>query len=165
MTNVNLIYLLIDIYHNKEPNYGPNDQGSDMFRKAYSYSNDNLLLSFLDTVGAYGLPTITVGKGFEYLQLHDLTISTNVQNVYQALSIHEKLSLFEPCRVFRNNEECGKCEKCRKGEEFRKSECIEIKKIKLETKLEEIWFPGDHLEIGGGVIQQIKVYLIKVFRG
>src|SRR2546423_2277158 len=66
-----------DIYRNKEPNYGPNDQGSDMFRKAHSYSNytcrpysmgwDLLwaasiilmtnpvkFLGLWDTVGAYG---------------------------------------------------------------------------------------------------------------
>src|SRR5438045_3977958 len=74
-----------------------------MFRKAYSYSNDNLLLSFLDTVGAYGIPVFKIGERFKYLEFYDHYISNIVNYACQALVIHERIALFKPCQLLKKS--------------------------------------------------------------
>ncbi|RHZ74819.1 hypothetical protein Glove_219g18 [Diversispora epigaea] len=122
-------------------------QESELFRNSFSHPLESTKIKFLglwDTVSAHGLPSLTIGKGFEYHELHDNDLS-NVRNAYQALSIHEKSVFFEPISISRKGKENKTCEKCKKNEECKKNvecECF---------KLEEIWFPGDHLEVGGGI--------------
>lgn len=106
-------------------------------------------------MAANGLPSITIGEGFEYLKFHDNNVSKMVKKVYQALSIHENSAFFEPifrkgkkfgkCKECEKYEKCRNCEKCGKNEEYINGEkCV-------CNELEEIWFPGAHLEVGGGI--------------
>jgi hypothetical protein len=60
-------------------------------------------LGLWDTVGAFGIPTYTIGRGFDYLKLHNQNISNVVRHARQALAIHEKISFFEPCHIFTNS--------------------------------------------------------------
>ncbi|CAG8439085.1 4376_t:CDS:2 [Diversispora eburnea] len=140
-----LINRAYDLYRSKDPNHSPKEQESESFRKSFSHPGSTIIkfLGLWDTVGAQGLPTLTIGKGFEYLKLHDNNVSKMVKNVYQVLSIHEKSVFFEP--ISRKNEDYEKCEECKKNEKCKNNEKCEC------IKLEEIWFPGDHLEVGGGI--------------
>ncbi|CAG8439096.1 4377_t:CDS:1 [Diversispora eburnea] len=163
-----LINRAYDLYRSGDPD----EEESISFRKSFSHPGPPVIkfLGLWDTVGAQGLPSLTIGQGFEYLKLHDNNVSKLVKNAYQVLAIHEKSVFFEPIPI---NNECEKCEECRKDEECeeckKNEECKNNEKcerIKCEeceknkecrnskkctcTKLEEIWFPGDHLEVGGG---------------
>lgn len=57
-------------------------------------------------MAANGLPSITIGEGFEYLKFHDNNVSKMVKKVYQALSIHENSAFFEP--IFRKGKKIWK---------------------------------------------------------
>ncbi|RHZ74837.1 hypothetical protein Glove_219g4 [Diversispora epigaea] len=140
-----LINRAYELYRSRDPNHNPKEQESELFRSSFSHSGSTKIkfLGLWDTVGATGLPSITIGKGFEYLKLHDNNVSKIVKNAYQVIGIHEKSVFFEP--ISRKNEEYEKCEECKKNEECKNSEKCEC------VKLEEIWFPGDHLEVGGGI--------------
>ncbi|RHZ74773.1 hypothetical protein Glove_219g22 [Diversispora epigaea] len=138
-----LINRAFDLYRNGNPNLHSNSQESVSFRSEFSHPDPTEIkfLGLWDTVGAHGFPSFTIVKGIEY-KLYDNDISKCVKNVYQVLSIHEKSAFFDPIPVNNENE---KCEECRKNEESGKNKkctCI---------KFEEIWFPGDHLEVGGGI--------------
>ncbi|GBC00767.1 hypothetical protein RclHR1_03970009 [Rhizophagus clarus] len=122
---INLAY---EIYRNRDTIHHPDGSGSDKFKKAFSYpDSEKPIIKFLglwDTVGAYGIPAYIIDKGFKYLELYDQTIPNIVNVACQALAIHERTSFFEPCRILQN-----------------KSGTVTIK---------ETWFPGVHVEIGGG---------------
>ncbi|CAB4393301.1 unnamed protein product [Rhizophagus irregularis] len=126
---VNLAY---EIYRDRDVIYHPEGSGSDNFKKAFSYpDSEKPIIKFLglwDTVGAYGIPAYIIGEGFKYLEFYDQTIPNIVNFACQALATHERISFFEPCRIFPNS-----------------SGTVTIK---------ETWFPGIHIEIGGGTVSK-----------
>ncbi|RHZ74768.1 hypothetical protein Glove_219g27 [Diversispora epigaea] len=141
-----LINRAYELYRSRNPNHSPKEQESKLFQKSFSHPIESTAIKFLglwDTVGACGIPSLTIGKGLEYLRLHNNNISKIVKNVYQVLSIHEKSSFFEPISV--NETKCGNCEECKKNEKCQKYAHI---------KRKEIWFPGEHLEVGGGIFSE-----------
>jgi len=71
------------------------------------------------------VPNVNPGVGLSY-EFYDQVVSSEVANVYQALSVHDRLSVFEPCFVRR---------KVGKGTA-----------AGLVTK--QVWFPGAHYDIG-----------------
>jgi hypothetical protein len=117
-----------DIYRNRDTVYHPDGNGSDNFKKAFSYpDSEKPIIKFLglwDTVGAYGLPAYVIGKGFEYLEFSDDTVPSIVNFACQALATHERRSFFEPCHIHPSKNS--------------------------KTTIKETWFPGIHMEIGGG---------------
>ncbi|CAG8439106.1 4378_t:CDS:2 [Diversispora eburnea] len=138
-----LINRAYDLYRSKDPKHHPNEPESKSFQDSFSHQ-DSTKIKFLglwDTVGAYGIPSFTVGKGIEYTEFHDENVSKMTEYAYQVLGIHEKSSFFEPISIKNEKNECEECEKNEK--------CEECKKCK---DIEEIWFPGDHLEIGGATL-------------
>jgi uncharacterized protein (DUF2235 family) len=143
-----LIDRVYEIYRSRNPNHVPKGQESKSFRESFSHYEDVKIkfLGLWDTVGSHGLPSLKVDKGFEYLKFHDQNISKKVKNAYQVLAINERSAFFEPCRMFRRCRRCEGDEECGKDEEGGKG-C----KVWKGTKMEEVWFPGDHLEIGGGI--------------
>jgi hypothetical protein len=127
-----LIDRAYELYRSREQSHTPEGSESKNFRDSFSYKDPIIkFLGLWDTVGAHGIPSFTFGKGFEYLKLHDLNVSGIVKNAYQILGIHENLSFLEPCPIYR--------------------EIKDSKDSKTELVTEEIWFPGAHLEIGGGI--------------
>ncbi|GBB89764.1 hypothetical protein RclHR1_16560005 [Rhizophagus clarus] len=117
-----------DIYRNRDTNYHPEGNGSVNFKNAFSYpDSEKKIIKFLglwDTVGAHGLPGYEIGEGFEYLEFHDETVPDIVNFACQALAIHERVSFFEPCHIYPGS-----------------SGTVTVK---------ETWFPGVHMEVGGG---------------
>lgn len=123
--NNNIIDDAYKIYRSRETENSPDQPNAVEFRENFSYTNSQsvFFLGLWDTVGAHGLPSYNIEKGFEYVRFHDKFISSHVNYAYQVLAVHEDLEFFEPCRIF--------------------------KSITATNTVEEIWFPGVHGEIGG----------------
>ncbi|RIA82316.1 hypothetical protein C1645_835546, partial [Glomus cerebriforme] len=115
-------------YRNRDTKYSSERTGSIEFKNAFSYpDSEKPIIKFLglwDTVGAYGLPSYEIGKGFEYLQFYNQNVLKIVNFAFQALAIHERMSFFEPCHIYQSSSKT--------------------------TIIKETWFPGVHMEIGGG---------------
>jgi hypothetical protein len=126
--------LAYEIYRNKDRVYHPEGSGADDFKKSYSYpDSEKPLIKFLglwDTVGAQGIPSYGIGEGFRYLEFHDHILPHIVNFACQALAIHERTSFFEPCHIHSNS-----------------TGTVTVK---------ETWFPGVHMEIGGGTFLTFK---------
>ncbi|PKK60925.1 hypothetical protein RhiirC2_856581 [Rhizophagus irregularis] len=128
------IDLAYEIYRNRDMIYHPEGNGSDDFKKSFSYpDSEKPIIKFLglwDTVGAHGIPAYVIGEGFEYLEFYDQVVPSIVDVACQALAVHERTSFFEPCRILSNS-----------------SGTVTVK---------ETWFPGVHNEIGGGTFLTFK---------
>jgi hypothetical protein len=81
------------------------------------------LMCILDTVGSLGIPRINAGIGFDWPEFYDQRISTVVQEVYHAPSIHDRLWIFQPCLAYNGPGEA-------------------------EVKIHQTWLPGCHYDIG-----------------
>ncbi|GBC08220.1 hypothetical protein RclHR1_07990004 [Rhizophagus clarus] len=96
-----------DIYRDRNSIYDLDGNGSDEFKKAFSYPDtEKPLVKFLglwDTVGAHGLPGYVIGEGFKYLEFYDQVVSNIVNFACQTLAIHERRSFFEPCHILPNS--------------------------------------------------------------
>ena len=116
--------------------YKPKNEFARKFKQAYCYDLEKApppvkFMGLLDTVGALGIPLINSGVGLSY-EFYDQIVSTDVQNVYQALATHDRLGLFTPCFARRNES---------------KMRQLHIDgPVKYVT--EEAWFPGAHYDIG-----------------
>ncbi|KAF2713397.1 hypothetical protein K504DRAFT_368738 [Pleomassaria siparia CBS 279.74] len=80
-------------------------------------------MGLFDTVGGLGIPRIDAGVGFDWPEFYDQDISSVVQDVYHAVSLHDRLWLFQPCLAFEG-----------KGE--------------WKAKVTQKWFPGTHYDLG-----------------
>ncbi|RGB32911.1 hypothetical protein C1646_816375 [Rhizophagus diaphanus] len=101
------IDLAYEIYRNRDMIYHPEGNGSDDFKKSFSYpDSEKPIIKFLglwDTVGAHGIPAYVIGEGFKYLEFYDQVVPSIVDVACQALAIHERTSFFEPCRILPNS--------------------------------------------------------------
>ena len=77
-------------------------------------------MGLLDTVGLLGVPKVDAGIDCLF---YDLNVSSEVENVYQALAAHDRLFGFDPCFVRR-------------------------KPGTVSGITQEVWFPGAHLDMG-----------------
>jgi hypothetical protein len=59
-------------------------------------------MGLFDTVGGPGLPNFTGGLGLDRPAFCDQSVSTAVENVYHAVSLHDRIFAFQPCPVSRN---------------------------------------------------------------
>eukprot|EP00835_Amoeboradix_gromovi_P003289 NODE_212_length_14557_cov_0.357103.p1 type:complete len:447 gc:universal NODE_212_length_14557_cov_0.357103:341-1681(+) len=84
-------------------------------------------MGLLDTVGALGIPRFQDDNYLEY-GFYDTNITSEVKNVYQALSVHDNLAVFQPCFAKRNPNS-------------KRWEGVSKATI-------EVWFPGAHYDIG-----------------
>ena len=82
---------------------------------------DVAFLGIFDTVGAFGIP-INIGPlNFQKINLfHDLTLSPNIQQAVHLVAIDESREAFIPTLT------------------------------NFSTRIEEVWMPGVHADIGGG---------------
>jgi hypothetical protein len=108
-----------------------------------------VFMGLLDTVGAVGLPRIS-GVGakpltYDYVSLRDLAVSTEVQNVFQACSTHDRLTPFEPCFVRRSEQYDHNClaivDKLKADRIAQDAHQPEYNGVQYTT--EEVWYPGE----------------------
>lgn len=110
-------------YRSRDPKDNPSSYESLRFKEVLECREVRIkFLGLWDTVGAAGIP-IDTQDGLEYMGFYDNVISNIVQNVSHVLAIHEHMSCFEPCRVKNNRDGI--------------------------TNIKELWFPGEHLDVGG----------------
>jgi uncharacterized protein (DUF2235 family) len=110
----------------RETEGGPDSHTARHFRE--EFSRWPLRIKFLgvwDTVGALGIPGLLNFIGKRRFQFHDVALSRSVDFAYQALAIDEKRRFFKPTLWQQNPEAVGQT-------------------------LEQAWFPGVHMDIGGG---------------
>ncbi|MGZ3945839.1 MAG: phospholipase effector Tle1 domain-containing protein, partial [Mucilaginibacter sp.] len=101
-----------------------------LFRKKYSHPLERIkFIGVWDTVGSLGIPV----RGFQWLnkkyQFHDTTLSSLIENAYQALAIDERRSNFKPTLW-------TKSDKVTDGD--------------VPQVMEQSWFTGVHSNVGGG---------------
>ncbi|KAH7007621.1 hypothetical protein EDB80DRAFT_458560 [Ilyonectria destructans] len=83
-------------------------------------------MGLFDTVGSLGIPDYVGGIGLDWPQFHDQNVSTVVELVYHALSLHDNLYIFTPCLAKRNPHP-GK---------------------RANFGITQKWFPGVHYDLG-----------------
>jgi uncharacterized protein (DUF2235 family) len=106
----------------------PTDAASEEFRRAYSYETRVRFLGVWDTVGALGIPWSgqwLVDLFNSRWRFHDTDLSTRVDAAFQALAIDERRRPFEPAIWNQRPDAAGQ-------------------------RLEQVWFAGDHCDVGGG---------------
>lgn len=113
-------------YRSRDPRDSPSSDESLRFKRVLECRDVRIkFLGLWDTVGAAGIP-IDTQDGLEYMGFYDNVVSNIVENVSHVLAIHEHMACFEPCRVLKKDNN----------------------KI---TKIMELWFPGEHLDVGGAI--------------
>ncbi|KAJ4299062.1 Mediator of RNA polymerase II transcription subunit 7 [Kalmusia sp. IMI 367209] len=82
-------------------------------------------MGLIDTVGALGVPRLNAGIGLDYseIEFYDQKVSSSVQVVYQALSLHERWWALQPCFVSSGDGE-------------------------RKAVIRQMWFPGVHHDLG-----------------
>jgi uncharacterized protein (DUF2235 family) len=124
-----LINQAFAIYRNRDTNTADND-AAVAFKSKYSYITNIRLVGVWDTVGALGIPT---DKVFSFLndkyKFHDVTLSSTIDNAFQALAIDEHRKQFTPS-VW--------------------TQSPNTNQYNPDQKLEQVWFAGAHSDIGGG---------------
>jgi uncharacterized protein (DUF2235 family) len=101
------------------------------FRERYSITVFPVPIKFIgvwDTVGALGIPgnlfKSTLGRRYQF---HDTELSSSVESAYHALAINERRRFFAPTLFHQTPKGRAK-----------------------DQKLEQVWFPGVHSDVGGG---------------
>jgi uncharacterized protein (DUF2235 family) len=113
------------LYRRRDDASHPNAVESELFRRSYSWQPRAKFMGVWDTVGALGVP---VGGLFRIINkrwsFHDMTLSSWVDNAYQALAIDEHRKPFQPSIWDRSLSANGQI-------------------------LEQVWFAGVHSNVGG----------------
>ncbi|KAE8337835.1 hypothetical protein BDV24DRAFT_166965 [Aspergillus arachidicola] len=86
-------------------------------------------MGLFDTVGSLGLPNFTGGVGLDWPAFYDQNVSTAVENVYHAVSLHDRIFAFQPCLVSRN-------------------ETMHSRDWENFGVTEQVWLPGVHYDLG-----------------
>lgn len=100
---------------------GDNGQVVDFDNEGKKTKVDIEILGVWDTVAAFGIPVNLLGIPFQSIDLFkDFTVAPNVKNAYHLLAVDENRDAFTPALMNRS------------------------------PKIEEVWFPGVHADVGGG---------------
>lgn len=113
------------LYRRRDSASHPNAVESELFRRSYSFEPRARFMGVWDTVGALGIP---VGGLFRLVNkrwsFHDITLSSQVDNAFQALAIDEHRKPFQPSIWQQSPDADGQ-------------------------RLEQVWFAGVHSNVGG----------------
>ncbi len=105
---------------------GPDTEEAKQFREKHSRHPVHIkFIGVWDTVGALGIPVefrFLSGRRYEF---HDVSLSRSVDYAYHALAIDEKRSFFKPA-------------------------LWEQSTVAADQVLEQAWFAGVHMGVGGG---------------
>jgi hypothetical protein len=97
-------------------------EAKQVFRAAHSYQGVRVaFLGVFDTVGALGVP----GPSRRRSKFHDVSLASIVDRARQALAIDERRLTFAPC-------------------------LWSVPDGDPEGRVEQVWFPGTHGDVGGG---------------
>jgi hypothetical protein len=96
-------------------------------KASYDVATPIKFMGLLDTVGSLGVPKLDAGIGLDYPEFYDQKISSVVEKVYHACSIHDRLWCFEPCRALLD---------------------AATQKDRPDLEIHERWFPGCHYDLG-----------------
>ncbi|KAF9273652.1 hypothetical protein BGZ68_001329, partial [Mortierella alpina] len=116
------------IYRSEDPEDHPKGSRSNAFRKRASYDMPTPPVKFMglfDTVGSLGIPYLNPGIGLDFREFYDTKVSSVVEKVYHALSMHDRLWGFEPCHALPDSHRIGP-----------------------QFEIHERWFPGCHYDLG-----------------
>jgi len=117
------------LYRRRDNASHPDAVESELFRRSYSWEPRAKFVGVWDTVGALGLP---VGGLLQFVNrrwaFHDMTLSSWVDNAYQALAIDEHRKPFRPSVWDQSPKANGQL-------------------------LEQVWFAGVHSNVGGSYPQ------------
>ncbi|MEO6522834.1 MAG: DUF2235 domain-containing protein [Mucilaginibacter sp.] len=129
--DLTLINTAYDIYRDRDdPKKNPNGEISTAFRAKHSHPDTSIkFVGVWDTVGALGIPV----RAFQFLnknqyQFHDTTLSSIVENAYQALAVEEERSNFQPALWTIDP----------------------TKPLPTGQTMKQVWFSGVHSNVGGG---------------
>ena len=117
------------IYRSPYEEDKPKSESTLEFKRHASYdvATPVKFMGLLDTVGSLGVPKLDAGIGLDYPEFYDQKISSVVEKVYHACSIHDRLWCFEPCRALRD---------------------ADTQKGRPDLEIHERWFPGCHYDLG-----------------
>jgi hypothetical protein len=107
----------------------PKSKQMKEFRKKASHEVKTPVkfMGLFDTVGSLGIPRFTGGVGFEWPEFYDQQVSSVVEKVYHAVSMHDRLWIFEPCLALRRKK---------------------TQRANQDLQIEQKWFPGAHYDLG-----------------
>ena len=120
------------LYRDRSKLTHPDSDLMKAFKRSYGIDELETIMKFVgvwDTVGALGIPLKLFGGANKKYQFHDVTLSSQVQYAYHALSVDERRKIFGPT-LWEISDKA-------------------IKTPGLQT-CEQVWFPGVHSNIGGG---------------
>ncbi|KAL7892799.1 hypothetical protein HDV63DRAFT_408807 [Trichoderma sp. SZMC 28014] len=83
-------------------------------------------LGLFDTVGSLGIPDFVGGVGLDWPNFHDQQVSSVVELVYHAMSLHDNFYIFPPCLATRSHHS-GRPD---------------------DYGITQKWFPGVHYDLG-----------------
>jgi len=113
------------LYRRRDKASHPNSVEAELFRRTYAFEPRAKFMGVWDTVGALGVP---VGGVLRFLNkrwaFHDMTLSSQVDNAFQALAIDEHRKPFAPSVWQQSSSTIGQT-------------------------LEQVWFAGVHSNVGG----------------
>jgi len=116
-----------NLYRSRHPTYHPKEFEATLFRKTYAVEEVTRIkfIGVWDTVGALGNPLLLKGVVSEQNEFHDTELSSKIENAFHALSTDEKRKNFQATLWHQQ------------------------KDVK-DQRLEQVWFPGVHSDVGGG---------------
>ncbi|EXA29370.1 hypothetical protein FOVG_19127 [Fusarium oxysporum f. sp. pisi HDV247] len=116
------------IYRSREEWASPQSHDMKDFRTRNSYNirTPVKFMGLFDTVGSLGIPKPIGGEGFVWPDgFHDKNISSVVEKVYHAVSLHDRLTAFQPCLVNRSVRS----------------------RTDPNLEIHQKWFPGTHYDL------------------
>lgn len=113
------------LYRDRSSASAPAMPQAQAFRAAFAHEVRIKCIGVWDTVGALGIPLegLNLFRSTRYL-FHDVTLSSWVDNAFQALAIDERRGPFLPC--------------------------VWEQQPGASQRLEQVWFAGVHSNVGGG---------------
>lgn len=144
-----LCHQVYKIYRSDDPINAPHSPQSLAFRRHASWPliGDEepgtarlcppvKFMGIFDTVGNLGIPDFVGGVGLDWPQFHDQNVSTAVELVYHAMSLHDRFYIFTPCLAKRKPHD-GKPE---------------------NFGITQKWFPGVHYDLGRQRFRFLRVF-------
>jgi uncharacterized protein (DUF2235 family) len=117
------------LYRRRDDASHPDAVESELFRRSYAWEPRAKFIGVWDTVGSLGVP---VGGLLQFINkrwsFHDMTLSSWVDNAFQALAVDERRKPFRPSIWERSPHAQGQV-------------------------LEQVWFAGVHSNVGGSYAQ------------
>ncbi|KAI6810260.1 hypothetical protein KC332_g12972 [Hortaea werneckii] len=138
------------IYRSPYEEDKPNTPKMKAFRDKWSYSEvENptqppvKFMGLIDTVGSLGIPRLNPGMyaGGEWPEFHDQKVSSVVEKVYHAMSLHDRLWIFQPCRASRTDTLLRRITD-------NPASRSRVAGKQPDYQIYERWFPGCHYDLG-----------------